>query len=389
MRDSVTDSELVAYILILLHVVGLLGLFMMVAAYARCYRASYRAACNGPPATVLQRQAQWAQARETDVDLEAQQAQWARWRGDDSRAEAAGPGGSSNNTGPAAHAQAHHSSKSWTCPVCEERNNHTRTECNNCGRAKPPETFAGGQADSVPERPAEPAASRTSARSSSAGPRAAGSAPNPTPTMGTTERPPVGSPPRAWLWIDDAWTKVRVMRTSAEGYVTVRLTGGALLNTRQHLLRPRGDGDDPPGAPPTRPASASDYSRARPSSKNSTSSQPGSSSTSAPKAPSTSATGAAGAAGESSTAAQNLSPEEQWAAERLVRLRKELQELDGKPPAERRSGLRALQRELHPDKWNPEMREHTQPLFLVVQKEWEVVEAAARSASKEGAEGTG
>lgn len=74
---------------------------------------------------------------------------------------------------------------------------------------------------------------------------------------------------------------------------------------------------------------------------------------------------------------------ERWAADRLARLRKELQDLDGRPPAERRCVLRALQRELHPDKLPEELRVHARPLFHLVQREWEVDEATARAASKE------
>jgi len=59
---------------------------------------------------------------------------------------------------------------------------------------------------------------------------------------------------------------------------------------------------------------------------------------------------------------------------------KELIELEHLEPAERRSRLRALQRELHPDKQPPELRALAQPLFHLVQREWEVDEAC-RSAS--------
>jgi hypothetical protein len=61
---------------------------------------------------------------------------------------------------------------------------------------------------------------------------------------------------------------------------------------------------------------------------------------------------------------------------------KELKALDGKSHAERRFALRQLQRELHPDKQPPELRPHAQPLFMVVQKEWEVGEACAKAASE-------
>lgn len=368
MRDESQDSKLLAYVLILLHVIGLLGLVMMVAAYARCYRASYRAAWKGPPPEV-----KWH--RDAGPDLES-------GRGDSTRS-------TNSKVGSETHAQAWSSSKKWTCPFCEERNNESRTQCNNCGKVRPPDVLADHEAASKPARTARPSASSTSAPASSAGPRTAGSAPNPAPTMGTAEpRPSVGTPPRAWLWMDDVWHKVRIMRSSADGNVAVRLPGGAVVNTRQFLLRPRCDGDEPPPSepPPTRsgsspPPSASAAGRPRQASKQS--GQGGSRRSS--KASATDAAERLGSAGDSASTAAKLSAEEQWAAERMARLRKELQALDGKSPAERRSGLRALQRELHPDKQPPELRVHAQPLFMLVQKEWEV-EEATRTAAAEAAE---
>lgn len=79
------------------------------------------------------------------------------------------------------------------------------------------------------------------------------------------------------------------------------------------------------------------------------------------------------------------SEEERWAKERMSKLRKELQELDAMTPADRRLRLRALQRELHPDKLSPDLRQHAQPLFHLVQKEWEVNEAKRAEAHIGGA----
>eukprot|EP00747_Dinoflagellata_sp_TGD_P186081 gnl/TRDRNA2_/TRDRNA2_42930_c0_seq1.p1 gnl/TRDRNA2_/TRDRNA2_42930_c0~~gnl/TRDRNA2_/TRDRNA2_42930_c0_seq1.p1 ORF type:complete len:659 (-),score=148.18 gnl/TRDRNA2_/TRDRNA2_42930_c0_seq1:88-2064(-) len=60
-----------------------------------------------------------------------------------------------------------------------------------------------------------------------------------------------------------------------------------------------------------------------------------------------------------------------WAKDRRKRLEQELREAERFAPDRRRTFLRALQRELHPDKQPLYMRAHTQPLFLLVQHEWE------------------
>merc|ERR1712187_527684 len=65
--------------------------------------------------------------------------------------------------------------------------------------------------------------------------------------------------------------------------------------------------------------------------------------------------------------------EERWAAVRMEKLRQELIELDKCDHPERKKGLRRLQRELHPDKQPPELRVHAQPLFHMVQREWELL----------------
>lgn len=71
---------------------------------------------------------------------------------------------------------------------------------------------------------------------------------------------------------------------------------------------------------------------------------------------------------------------ERWAVERMAKLRAELRDLESCEAAERKKGIRALQRELHPDKQPPEMHVHVQPLFHIVQREWEVVEAQQKRA---------
>uniref|UniRef100_A0A7S4QKY1 Uncharacterized protein n=1 Tax=Alexandrium monilatum TaxID=311494 RepID=A0A7S4QKY1_9DINO len=64
---------------------------------------------------------------------------------------------------------------------------------------------------------------------------------------------------------------------------------------------------------------------------------------------------------------------EEWSDGRLRQLQEELRQLGCCRPAERRARLRALQLELHPDKQPPELRKAAQPLFLMVQREWELL----------------
>lgn len=68
----------------------------------------------------------------------------------------------------------------------------------------------------------------------------------------------------------------------------------------------------------------------------------------------------------------------------MARLRTELCELDGLEPGERKARLRTLQRELHPDKQPPEMHKHTEPLFHMVQRQWEVDESLQKAAAQSG-----
>uniref|UniRef100_A0A7S4QKX8 Uncharacterized protein n=1 Tax=Alexandrium monilatum TaxID=311494 RepID=A0A7S4QKX8_9DINO len=67
---------------------------------------------------------------------------------------------------------------------------------------------------------------------------------------------------------------------------------------------------------------------------------------------------------------------EEWSDGRLRQLQEELRQLGCCRPAERRARLRALQLELHPDKQPPELRKAAQPLFLMVQREWELLHEA-------------
>jgi len=66
---------------------------------------------------------------------------------------------------------------------------------------------------------------------------------------------------------------------------------------------------------------------------------------------------------------------DEWAATRKPQLERELRDLLRVAPKERKKRLRALQLELHPDKQAPERRQAAQPLFLLVQEEWEATEA--------------
>ena len=61
----------------------------------------------------------------------------------------------------------------------------------------------------------------------------------------------------------------------------------------------------------------------------------------------------------------------EWARERRSRLVRELSIVDFCGAAERRSRLRALQLELHPDKHDQDRQPHAQEMFLLVQSRWE------------------
>ena len=68
---------------------------------------------------------------------------------------------------------------------------------------------------------------------------------------------------------------------------------------------------------------------------------------------------------------RQLKQAQAWAASRMAQLKRELREINGMAPSSRRSQLRALQLELHPDKQPEGRRLAAQPLFLLVQSEWE------------------
>lgn len=221
-----------------------------------------------------------------------------------------------------------------------------------------------------------------------------------------SDRPPMGAVPRAWLWVANEtggeWSRVRVLRSSADGTASVQLPGGGVVQTRQSMLRPRSSSDEePPGTEPRRdrPSSATaganagsarerDHRRpnkerasacfdeAHKGPKRSTSVPPGWTDYSTEDVP--------GSVKEPQRQPK-FEPEPEsagalWAKARLAKLRKELQELNNLEPAERRLRIRALQRELHPDKLPEDLRPHAQPLFHIVQREWEVDEAARQSA---------
>jgi len=69
---------------------------------------------------------------------------------------------------------------------------------------------------------------------------------------------------------------------------------------------------------------------------------------------------------------------EAWASARMQQLRRELRDLRRSKPQDRKKRLRGLQLELHPDKQPPENRKQAQPLFLLVQEEWEATKAEER-----------
>ncbi|CAJ1342670.1 unnamed protein product [Effrenium voratum] len=76
-------------------------------------------------------------------------------------------------------------------------------------------------------------------------------------------------------------------------------------------------------------------------------------------------------------AEQEQELEEMW-ARRRVRLMQELAQVDGYGPEQRRSRLRALQLELHPDKHRGGDQRFAQEMFLLVQGRWEEDERARK-----------
>ena len=69
---------------------------------------------------------------------------------------------------------------------------------------------------------------------------------------------------------------------------------------------------------------------------------------------------------------------EEWAAERRAALTTELSELDQMAPEARKVRIRALQRELHPDKHGPGARARVEPLFQMVQDAWTALSSTAQ-----------
>lgn len=67
--------------------------------------------------------------------------------------------------------------------------------------------------------------------------------------------------------------------------------------------------------------------------------------------------------------------DQKWLDARMARLHQELKEIDLLAPGVKKSRLRKLQLELHPDKQPERMRAKAQQLFLIVQGKWEANEA--------------
>lgn len=351
------NDEMLAFFLVLLHGIGLLGLIGIIAAYARCFRASWRKWNRGPPAGYA----------------------------DD------------HQPGKIGHLASQF--VGWFLP---SENEHSATDLEG-GKAR----AAPGADGFIPGQVPTPARGNAS-KPEESGPREAAAASQPAPGAprrsdgeDANARPSVGTPPRAWLWKGGEWIPVRVMRSMPDGNVAVRLPGGNVVNTQQELLRPRLDVDEePPSSPPSVPQRGresagpgwqSSSERRRPSW--SPGQAPRASSAAGPTArdsagrrPSRPSSAPAGGRAAAAAVTEDDSEGAKWAAERMGRLRKELQALDDKSQAERRLALRQLQRELHPDKQPPEMRPYAQPLFMLVQKEWEVGEAVAKAAAERAAE---
>lgn len=305
-----SQDEPVAYILILIHAVGLLGMVLLVCTHTRCFLAA------------------WAQL--------AAQAKVGALSGESSMPEDLETG---------------------------DRHRSGVAEGLNAGRAR---TSSQDRSARPPRAPG--------------GPRAAGSVDGTPPQDGVPLGTPRRDESRAWMWNSKKWVRVRILRSLTDAHVVVRVEGGEVVHTRQSLLRKRQPGDEPPSPlhkpqSQQRPASADAGSRGR-SRAHEAGDRPASE----------------GSARRRRSAPASQDREEQfdddedsdcprWARERLVRLREELKALAPLEPQERRKQLRALQRELHPDKQPAELREYANPLFLIVQKEWEIEEALAKQAA--------
>jgi len=225
------------------------------------------------------------------------------------------------------------------------------------------------------------------ARFRSKGPSHTASAPHyPSPrTVGasgsTSERQPLSM--RAWFWDGDNWVAARVLRTNGDGSATVRLSGGSIVRTPQSVLQPRPAAGSSEPVPPPPPAAKEQWT------------QEGAFHQQRCQEKRPSAAAASAETNAKAHVAPELRPtnpctmawedcedneDARWAAARMKRLRSELHGLDRCSKAERRAHLRRLQLELHPDKQPPERRERAQPLFHLVQREWERREEADAAA---------
>mmetsp|Transcript_20293 Transcript_20293/g.56367 ORF Transcript_20293/g.56367 Transcript_20293/m.56367 type:complete len:585 (+) Transcript_20293:35-1789(+) len=392
----------IAFLLAVLHVVGLIGLIMMVVAYARGFRAEWR-----------------HQARsKARADVEAPQPKTNSCGGDpghNGRTRGSVPteptsGGLLSSVAAAATAVA----AAMAAAGGDGQGEAHATSVEGPRKAARP---SGSRPPAPPGMSAADGGSggrQDTGVGSGAGngervPSASSSA-----SGADARRSGSGTPPRAWLWAGDEWLPVKIMRTGPEDFCTVRLPGGQVIQTRQSMLRPR-DSDTEP-EPPTpsffegrarsfssRGAEAhgrSGHGGGTDSSRRTSSAEPprkdwfgragskepqcgrdaggrhagGRPNSAEPTARERHARTTTHSAPERPRTAEGreASEGEKWAAERMERLRKELIELDRCSPGERKKGLRRLQRELHPDKQPPELRVFAQPLFHLVQREWEV-----------------
>lgn len=346
----------IAHMLVMLHVAGLLGMAIIIGAYARCYRAAWR---------------QLGDRRVAAGDL----GDGLRGGADEEAGRGAGVGSSqpdrSNVYGTSEVNPAGVSKPSAPTPPSGLPPRVPSKNTSGTGNADGDPSRGPRHAPEAPPHPPEGSRGYTPRGSRTEGNR------EPSPDAergfaGDAERR-TGTPTRAWLWANDEWVRVRIIRSTSDGTASVRLSGGIVVHTRQHLLRPRGSDDDEPPRDPlrqpqSRPSSASASANAGPQE---------------PRGPSLAARADSACAKPQTPNAENDSEGALWAAARLVQLQKELIELDKLEAAEKRVRLRSLQRELHPDKQPPDLRVHVQPLFHLVQREWEVDEAA-RGASKGG-----
>lgn len=385
LTEGTDTAESLAYVMIALHVLGFLATFWGLIRFFARFRAamseaSGRSLGDVKKGKVLRRYLAWTGGELAPEPLPRQQP---RARNDDgSRAGA----GDHQGGEPSAHAGPR----------------------GGTGGADAPGSRAGGTGRSrPPSYPSEP----------------------PHVWQHDSQMQPPDTPLTAWFWSDDKkWLEVKVIRTTGNDMVSVRLGGGIVVQVNRSQLRPRYPGEKMPRKPPEglsprwgekqkrRPsADPGDAPRADAGTaggserQGSTASEDGpwgrqqrspdppgrnaSSASSGPPPPRTgagaSATGPAAGAREpppppsfcdppqaAAPAEQDDSEGARWAASRMEQLRKELCELDRRTPEEKKKRLRGLQRELHPDKQPEEFRAYAQPLFLLVQREWEITAAS-------------